>query len=76
MPHPSPTRPDPHRTFDTLFTLFRQANPRVLYGALALIAAAAVIAAARSKGANDLFMPIAALVTLAVGLFLAWLSGI
>jgi len=56
--------------------LFRRVDPRILFGAIGLIAAAAVFGAVRSKGAYELFLPIAALVTLAVGLFLAWLSGI
>ena len=72
----SESRPSPPASHTRHPLLFRRVDPRILYSALALIAAAGVFAAMRSKGANDLFMPIAARVTLVVGLFLAWLSGI
>ena len=55
--------------------LFRRVNPRLLYAMLGLIAVTALFAAVRAKGADDLFLPVAALLTLGVGLFLAWLSG-
>ena len=56
--------------------LLRPIHPRILFGAITLITVGAVFAVTRSMGASDLFLPIAALVTVGVGLFLAWLSGI
>jgi hypothetical protein len=56
--------------------LSRQVEPKILWGALSLVAVAAVVAVVRSMGVDDLFLPIAALVMLGVALFLAWLSGV
>jgi hypothetical protein len=56
--------------------LFRPIDRRVLLGGCGLIAATAVFLGVRSMSLFSLFMPIAALLLLGVGLFIAWLSGV
>jgi hypothetical protein len=56
--------------------LFKRIDPRILCGAAGVIAVALVFAITRSMSVDKLFLPIAALLLVGVGLVQAWLSGI
>ena len=56
--------------------LFRRIDPRLLCGALGLIAVALVFAITRSMSVDKLFLPIAAILLVGVGIVQAWLAGI
>jgi len=56
--------------------LFHRIDPRILCGALGLIAVAIVFAVTRSMSVGNLFLPIAAILLVGVGILQAWLAGV
>jgi len=56
--------------------LFHRIDARILWGALGVMAVALMFALTRSMGAQNLFLPIAALITAGIAIFLARLSGV